>query len=113
MTNKEYRKVWCDKHGLSEDFAKECAAVGFEIHHVDGNRSNNDPSNLVMIYRGDHIYIHGGEPYQSKGKRAYELRKKGLPWKEIGNSTVINAAKWYAIHNKLMWPLPRPNPKRK
>lgn len=32
---------------------------GMVIHHVDGNRDNNDISNLVMITKKEHAKIHG------------------------------------------------------
>jgi hypothetical protein len=32
---------------------------GFDVHHVDGNKNNNDISNLVILTRQDHAKIHG------------------------------------------------------
>ena len=29
------------------------------VHHLDGNRSNNDPANLILLAKGDHSWIHG------------------------------------------------------
>lgn len=31
---------------------------GYEIHHIDGNRKNNDISNLIAISHEDHVKIH-------------------------------------------------------
>jgi hypothetical protein len=33
---------------------------GFDVHHLDGDRTNNDPLNLVLIEHGDHMMLHGG-----------------------------------------------------
>ena len=30
-----------------------------EVHHKDGNRNNNDPSNLKMVPKGSHGRKHG------------------------------------------------------
>jgi hypothetical protein len=32
---------------------------GFDVHHVDGNKNNNDISNLVILTRQDHAKLHG------------------------------------------------------
>lgn len=46
------------------------------VHHKDGNKLNNDVSNLELVYRGDHISIH------CKGKtneqRIIEKEKFGI-----------------------------------
>lgn len=31
---------------------------GFEIHHIDGNRFNNDISNLICLPHDDHEMLH-------------------------------------------------------
>ena len=46
-----YRKIWEEYHG------KDIPA-GYEIHHIDGNRSNNDPSNLLCVSIEEHLQIH-------------------------------------------------------
>ena len=48
--------------------------VGFDVHHMDGNHTNNDPSNLVLIEHGDHMMLHGkkrrlGRVGPKRGKR--------------------------------------------
>lgn len=46
-----YKKIW-------EDFRQTKLPPGFEIHHIDGNRSNNDPSNLQAVTIEQHLQIH-------------------------------------------------------
>ena len=31
---------------------------GFHIHHLDGNKENNNPANLVMISKSNHHHLH-------------------------------------------------------
>lgn len=48
------------------------------VHHIDGDRHNNDPNNLAVLTRLDHLKIHGEE---RKGKRP--LRKCKLSDEQI------------------------------
>jgi len=52
----------------------------YQVHHRDGNKLNNDPSNLELLIKFDHEYRHGiesaqmilpfREPYASRGYAA-------------------------------------------
>ena len=46
-----YRKIW-------EQYHKQTIPAGYEIHHIDGNRTNNSPSNLLCVSIEDHLKIH-------------------------------------------------------
>lgn len=39
----------------------DATELGFDmvVHHIDGDRRNNDPSNLVVMSRADHCRLHG------------------------------------------------------
>lgn len=45
-----YRKIWAAANGSIPD--------GFDIHHVDGDRSNNDIDNLKCVSKEEHYQIH-------------------------------------------------------
>lgn len=32
---------------------------GFDVHHLDGDHSNDDPANLALIEHTDHMRLHG------------------------------------------------------
>jgi hypothetical protein len=53
-TNK-YRKIYEHHHG---SIPKEENGRTYEIHHIDGNHSNNNPSNLTAVTLQDHYDIH-------------------------------------------------------
>ena len=53
-TNK-YRKIYENHHG---PIPKELDGRSYEIHHVDGNHSNNDPANLIAVTLQQHYDIH-------------------------------------------------------
>lgn len=46
-----YRNIW-------EDYHQACLLPGIEIHHIDGNRSNNHPDNLLAVSVEEHYNIH-------------------------------------------------------
>lgn len=47
-----YQWIYMDAHKMQE-FPK-----GYDIHHVDGNRNNNELSNLQLMKREDHNKLH-------------------------------------------------------
>jgi hypothetical protein len=47
----------------------------YEIHHIDGNTLNNDPSNILFVERREHMEIDG------RLSMMIERNKKGIkPW---------------------------------
>lgn len=50
-----YRKIWEDAYG---PIPKDDQGRSYEIHHIDGNRNNNELSNLMCVSIEDHIKIH-------------------------------------------------------
>lgn len=46
-----YRKIY--------EVTNQCSLLpGIEIHHIDGNSSNNDPQNLLAVTIEEHLQIH-------------------------------------------------------
>ena len=42
------------------------------VHHIDGNRRNNDPSNLQVMTQADHLRLHYAEMHAArKAKHGY------------------------------------------
>ena len=50
-----YRKIWSDHFG---PIPKDSNGRSYEIHHIDGDRKNNDISNLKCITIEEHCEIH-------------------------------------------------------
>ena len=50
-----YREIWEKVHGSIpyDEFGRP-----YDIHHIDGNRKNNDISNLICVSIEDHYKIH-------------------------------------------------------
>lgn len=53
-----YRKIWSDHFG---PIPKDEFNRSYEIHHIDGNRSNNDISNLQCVTLREHYDIHASQ----------------------------------------------------
>jgi hypothetical protein len=104
-------------------------AAGFNVHHVDNNKTNNDPDNLLMVERCDHMKIHDMPNFLNKkeapswdsyakrvilGESAYSMRATtSMAWLDIAqelgykrDAQALNVAKAYAVYNKLAWPIP-------
>jgi hypothetical protein len=57
---KEYHRAWLDAHpDRTADWLKRMLAEGFQVHHIDGDHSNNHPANLALIENVDHLRLHG------------------------------------------------------
>ena len=48
----EHHKNYCLANGLT------CIPKGYIVHHKDGVKTNNHPSNLIMMTMSDHMKLH-------------------------------------------------------
>ena len=58
---------WPRKHGLIDEHVRVLELKlgrrlrpGEVVHHIDGDKTNNDPSNLAPLKRGKHTRLHIG-----------------------------------------------------
>ena len=94
-TNRLHRVIWEYFHGPIPD--------GYEVHHIDGNPANNDPSNLECIPAKDHSALHFEEASE-RGRSDKQLqhlgriREKTKEWhgSEAGHE-------WHAQHARDQW----------
>lgn len=63
-----------------------------DAHHIDGNRLNNDPSNLMFVTHAKHMEIH-------KAKRVYQYGLDGEFIKEWVSAKEIERELGYAHNN--------------
>lgn len=125
MLDKHHR-AWLDAHPhRSASWLKARLADGFDVHHADGDHSNNSPRNLFLIEATDHMRLHGGDLNRLLGERSisakqasaaqarncYHLRGQGYSWPEIAAHvginyhSVIQNTKRYAKEQSLHWPI--------
>lgn len=102
---KNHHYAWLSKHPLrSAGWLEDRLRDGFDVHHLDRDRENNAPENLVLIEHGDHMIMHGCPPgfdrtargAQGVGSRvSREARQELLlgeldPDYEIGRDAFLN-----------------------
>lgn len=54
--NVNYRKICQEHYGYTNEQMK-----GMDVHHIDGDRNNNNPTNLLLISPEEHAIIHREE----------------------------------------------------
>ena len=81
-----HRYVW-EKHNCE-------IPEGYEIHHIDGDKANNDISNLQLISAHDHRMLHGER-----------LTEEECKWKRqnIKNTAVPKAVEWHKSDEGREW----------
>jgi len=58
----DYERVWCPirrERFLTHRLAVGLPPVGTVVHHIDGDKTNNDLCNLAVMERGEHYKYHG------------------------------------------------------
>jgi hypothetical protein len=118
----DYHKVWIEDRGVDEDYLKAALLSGFDMHHLDGDHENNDPSNLILIHHLDHVMLHKSIPIPQRGlvwhdkegyvntklirgEKAYKEKASGKMWKDINVKNAQPCAKYFAQKNNLPWPI--------
>ena len=51
----KYRKIW---ESINGPIPKDQNGKSYEIHHIDGDRTNNHISNLRLVTMQEHYEIH-------------------------------------------------------
>lgn len=99
ITPKGYRRVWSAEHGrlkmehvLVWERFNGPVPDGYQIHHLDGEKLNNDIRNLTIVTPLEHKRIHGG----------CELRTDGW-WKPCTNCKEVKHERDYYRLNKGRW----------
>lgn len=81
-----HRYVWELNYGKIPD--------GYDIHHKDGDKSNNDISNLELITRSEHMRLHGAQlTEEQRAERRRNLVENAGP----------RAAEWHKSEEGRLW----------
>jgi hypothetical protein len=75
---------------------------GYHIHHIDGNRENNNISNLAMVQAELHLRFEGKKRFRENPEWAKDFHSKGIEKaKEWHKSD--EGRKWHSEHGKKTW----------
>lgn len=73
-----YHLVWLSAHPQrSAEWLKAHIADGFQVHHVNGDHTNESPDNLVLIDGNDHLAIVHAKPALRVHRLVDHSRKGG------------------------------------
>lgn len=77
-----HREKYKQEFGLTEEQIK-----GYEVHHIDGNKDNNDISNLKLLTKEEHQKIHST---RNKSSHRHVCKKCGrVYWSTVSKSVDI------------------------
>jgi hypothetical protein len=74
----KYRKIYEHHYG---SIPKEDNGRSYEIHHIDGNHTNNNPNNIIAVSLKEHYDIHYSQ--QDFGACFLLAQKMKLPYNQI------------------------------
>lgn len=88
---KKYRKIYENHYG---QIPTDQNGRTYDIHHIDGNRNNNDPNNLKALSIEEHYQVHldQGE-YSSCIKIAYRMKLSPETLSELGTKENLKRVK--------------------
>lgn len=75
-----YRKILVDgKYVLEHRYVMEQSlgrklVKGEEVHHINGNKQNNDISNLILLSKSEHSKLHNNSP-SIRYKKSVEMQR--------------------------------------
>lgn len=90
-----HRSIW-EYH--NEDIPK-----GFHVHHIDGDKSNNNIENLAVMDGKEHLYLHGKQPEGiEKIQRAQPLgQEKAKEWHRSEEGSKWHKSQYLKTKDKL------------
>jgi hypothetical protein len=88
---KHYRDIWRAEFG---EIPKDVHGWSYEIHHIDGDRSNNSLENLRLVSIEEHYQIHLSQGDLNEAN-AVLSRIRRLQKGEIPHPRALSGSKWY------------------
>lgn len=89
-----HQEIWQATHGL--------IPVGHEIHHVDGDPLNNDPSNLDCVPSAQHVDIHRERISDERMEQLRDAMDHARKYASVWHGSDAGRA-WHAEHGRATW----------
>ena len=103
----KHHEAWLIAHPeRSAQWFRRVIADGFDVHHLDGDHDNNDPSNLALIEYTDHqAVIHGHKVLRrlikpvplSNIKRCADIAEDAYDLYSVGDKTWAQIADDFGV----------------
>lgn len=91
-----HRRIWIENNGAIPE--------GYVIHHIDGDRLNNNLENLACVPRGKHLAKHMQAYYaveenkEANRQQLYDVRELASEWHGSAEGK-----EWHSDNSKAMW----------
>jgi hypothetical protein len=102
-TEMTYREVFFAANGFGPWKCCECGRLversDLDVHHVDGNRVNNDPSNLVAVHALCHLGItRRNITVESRARMSDTMRgRSGMVWSDVQRAKLSNTLQGHDV----------------
>lgn len=84
--SKDYRKIY-ERHNQC------CLLPGIDVHHIDGNHNNNDPTNLIAVSLQEHYDLHkANNDHYACFMIAQRMDIKPSDWREMARVNGLKSA---------------------
>jgi hypothetical protein len=102
MRTREYRKIYVQHHG---EIPKDSQGRSYDIHHIDGDYTNNDLSNLLALSIEEHYNLHKSQrDWGAVWALAKRLRlsqaEKSAVVRNMNLARARNGTHWSQINSK-------------
>lgn len=87
-------------HRMVWEFHNGPIPTGYDIHHINGDRADNDIDNLQMLTEQEHESLHMSTPERKEQSRRHI--KKAIEAAKGWHSSASGAA-WHSEHAKEVW----------
>jgi hypothetical protein len=86
-----YRRIYEHHYG---PIPTDSEGRTYDIHHIDGNRSNNEPSNIMALSKQEHYELHLSQGDKGAAMRlANELKRAPKEISELSRETQLKKVK--------------------